>query len=136
MADNKPILYGIIGLLVGIILSLFFATNAVNSQNMGMMRMVGMNTNNMMRESNDHGMMGMGSSMDEMMDSLEGKTGDSFDKAFISAMITHHEGAIDMAEEAQKSAKHQEVKDLADDIIKAQTSEINQMKQWQNAWGY
>jgi uncharacterized protein (DUF305 family) len=82
--------------------------------------------------STDHASM----SMDDMMTELEGKTGDDFDKAFIEMMIPHHEGAIDMARAAQQSAKHQEIKDMAEDIISAQQSEIDMMKGWQRAWGY
>jgi uncharacterized protein (DUF305 family) len=67
---------------------------------------------------------------------LQGKTGDVFDEAFIRMMIPHHQGAIDMARLAQKNAKHQEIKDMADDIISAQQSEIDLMKQWLEAWGY
>ena len=132
----EEVLYGIIGLLIGVLITVFVASTAVNSGNTGMMNMMGINTDKMMEEADGHGMMGMGSSMDEMMDSLDGKTGDSFDKAFISAMIVHHQGALDMAEEAKQNAKHQEIKSLADDIIEAQTKEINQMKDWQKAWGY
>lgn len=75
-------------------------------------------------------------SMDDMMEELEGKTGDDFDKAFIEMMIPHHEGAIEMALAAKQSAGHQEIKDMADDIITAQQSEIDMMKGWQREWGY
>jgi len=75
-------------------------------------------------------------SMDDMTGQLGGKTGDEFDKAFISMMIVHHEGAVDMAELAKDNAKHQEVKDLAENIITAQNKEIAEMKTWQQAWGY
>ena len=128
----KEVLYGIIGLLIGVLITVFVASTAVNNGNTGMMSMMGMNTERMEKEMNEHGMMGM----DEMVEELKGKTGDEFDKTFISIMREHHQGAIDMAEEAKKNAKHQEIKDLADGIIKAQTKEINQMKQWQEDWGY
>jgi uncharacterized protein (DUF305 family) len=75
-------------------------------------------------------------SMDDMMEELEGKTGDDFDKAFIEMMIPHHEGAIEMALAAKQSAGHQEIKDMADDIISAQQNEIDMMKGWQREWGY
>ena len=67
---------------------------------------------------------------------LEGETGDDFDKAFIEMMIPHHQGAIEMAEEALESAKHQEIKDLATDIIEAQQREIDMMNEWYKSWGY
>lgn len=77
---------------------------------------------------------GMSGAMEGMMTGLEGKTGDAFDQAFLSEMIMHHEGAVEMAEAALKSAKHQEIKDMAQAIISAQTSEITQMKLWQKNW--
>lgn len=78
----------------------------------------------------------MGMSMDDMLEMLEGKTGDDFDAAFIEGMIPHHQGAIDMARMALRSAKHAEIKRMANDIISAQQREIDTMKQWQSSWGY
>lgn len=84
----------------------------------------------------DHSAMGMMSDMSNMTAELEGKTGDKFDKSFIEQMIMHHQSAIDMSATAESNASHKEVKDLARNIISAQTKEIAQMKQWQNDWGY
>ncbi len=75
-------------------------------------------------------------SMNGMTAALNGKTGDEFDKAFLALMIEHHKGAVDMAEAVLKSAKHEELKVLARDIISAQTKEIEQMNIWMKAWGY
>lgn len=72
--------------------------------------------------------------MGSMNDALKGKTGDEFDRAFLSEMIVHHEGAVEMAELAKKNAKHQEIKDLSDAIISAQEKEIESMKAWQKSW--
>lgn len=58
-----------------------------------------------------------------------------FDIRFINAMIPHHESAIVMSQEAQQRAEHTEIKKLADDIIKAQQTEISQMRQWLTDWG-
>lgn len=76
----------------------------------------------------------MGSAMDDMMSGLEGRRGDDFDQAFLSEMILHHQSAVEMAEAALRYAKHQEIKDMADAIISAQTSEINQMRMWSKSW--
>ncbi|MFZ4500439.1 MAG: DUF305 domain-containing protein [Minisyncoccia bacterium] len=76
----------------------------------------------------------MASMMMDMNASLRGKTGDDFDKAFISEMIVHHQGAIDMAELALTDAKRQEIKDLSQAIITAQEKEIAEMKAWQKSW--
>jgi uncharacterized protein (DUF305 family) len=76
----------------------------------------------------------MADMMDDMSASLKGKTGDVFDEAFLTEMITHHEGAVVMAEVALASAKHEEIKNLAKDIIAAQNKEIGEMKSWLNEW--
>lgn len=78
--------------------------------------------------------MDMAGMMTDMNAALRGKTGDDFDKAFISEMIVHHQGAVEMAELALKQAKHQEIKDLAKAIITAQNKEIADMKAWAKAW--
>lgn len=149
MNNEKAILYGVIGFLLGVVLSIVFAANAVNNHMTGAMNMMGMNATatkeltekthmmkngKMMRDDmmNDENSM----SMEDMVDTLKGKTGDKFDREFIKQMIPHHQGAIDMAKEAQKNAGHDEIKNLADEIIAAQTKEINQMKEWQQTWGY
>lgn len=67
---------------------------------------------------------------------LQSKTGDDFDKAFIEEMIVHHQGAIDMATLADTNARHTEIKQLSSAIVAAQQREIDQMKAWQEAWGY
>lgn len=139
MKNENAQLYGIIGFLAGIVLTVFFSSNAVNSNNTSIMRMMGMHTKNATPEKQmvvEKHVMGMDSSMDEMMDSMDVKEGNEFDKAFIEAMIPHHQGAIEMAKEAQKKATHDEIKKMADDIITAQTSEIKMMRQWQKEWGY
>lgn len=78
--------------------------------------------------------MGMGNAMDDMMAGLTGLKGDDFDKVFLSQMITHHEGAVVMAEAALRDANHAELKSMANDIIEAQTRETEQMKNWQRVW--
>jgi uncharacterized protein (DUF305 family)/Spy/CpxP family protein refolding chaperone len=57
-----------------------------------------------------------------------------FDQRFIEAMISHHQGAIDMAKMAQQMAEHEEIKTLADAIIIAQQAEIEQMQSWLKEW--
>lgn len=77
---------------------------------------------------------GMHAMMSSMNMNLEGKTGDDFDRAFLSEMIVHHEGAVEMAEAALLNAKHEEIKNLAKAIISAQNKEIADMKAWEKAW--
>lgn len=63
-------------------------------------------------------------------------TGEDYDRMFLANMIAHHQGAVDMANLALTRAKHQEIKDMANNIISAQTKEIGDMQSWQTAWGY
>ena len=62
------------------------------------------------------------------------RTAEPFDRAFIDAMIPHHESAIQSAQEVKNKAKNQDVKDLADAIISAQEREIVQMREWRRQW--
>jgi uncharacterized protein (DUF305 family) len=62
--------------------------------------------------------------------------GEDYDRLFLANMIAHHQGAVDMAKLALQNAKHQELKDMANDIVTAQESEIADMKSWQSQWGY
>ncbi len=73
-----------------------------------------------------HGMSGMLS--DDELKKLESATGPEFDQLFLTGMIKHHEGAIDMAQMVTDS-RNQEVSTLANQIIKAQKAEIELMKE-------
>lgn len=69
-----------------------------------------------------------------MMDKNLGSADAEFDLRFIDAMIPHHEGAIDMAEDARNKSKQSEIKKLSQNVISSQKSEIEQMKKWRQAW--
>lgn len=129
---KKELLFGGIGLLAGIIITWAVATVSVNNNYTGMMNMMGMHTRTDNQGMMDNDDMTMG----EMSADLQGKSGDDFDKAFLSGMIAHHKGAIDMAKLVQANAKHDELKAMADDILSAQSKEIDQMQTWQTDWGY
>ena len=45
-----------------------------------------------------------------------------------------HQGAITMAQEASKKAKHKEIKKISDEIVREQKKEIAQMQKWKKAW--
>lgn len=57
-----------------------------------------------------------------------------FDKAFIEEMIPHHQMAVMMANMLKRGTQRPEMEQLADDIITAQTKEIEQMRQWYDTW--
>lgn len=73
-------------------------------------------------------------SMGMMMNPGELAESKPFDKAFIDAMIPHHESAIEMANVALKESKNPQIKELAGNIVSAQEREIKQMKQWREEW--
>jgi uncharacterized protein (DUF305 family) len=50
------------------------------------------------------------------------------DRAFIDAMVPHHQGAVEMAEVALENAEHREIRDLAEDVVTAQKAEIEKLR--------
>lgn len=107
----------------------------------------GLRGNTTDKSSNAHDMSNMNTSNSSGSDSLvdtnsdtykqyAALTGEDYDRTFIANMIAHHEGAVAMAQLALTNAEHQELKDMANDIISAQNGEISQMKSWQQSWGY
>lgn len=57
-----------------------------------------------------------------------------FDRAFLQAMIPHHQCAVMMAEAALQHATHPEIERMAQGIIDTQQREIGQMQVWLAAW--
>lgn len=110
--ETKPLLYGLIGFFIGGLL-VAIAANTFDKAEL---------------QEKD--------SMSQMVSSLEQKQGEEYDKAFLSEMIGHHQAAVDMAKLSAGKAHHQEIKQLSNEIIKAQEQEISQMRQWQAQWGY
>lgn len=110
---REPLLYGIIGILIGGVIIWFLTVNAVNNNYTSMMQMMGMSQLN---SSNSGGMTS------------------NIDRHFIEQMIPHHEDAITMAKLALINAKRTEVVKLSQNIIDSQGKEINQMKVWYRDW--
>jgi uncharacterized protein (DUF305 family) len=79
----------------------------------------------------DHGQMGrgsMGMGSGGMARQMVMENGKYSDKAFIDAMVPHHQGAIAMAEVALKNAEHEEIIQLSRNIISSQQAEIEELK--------
>lgn len=85
-----------------------------------------------------HGMMGGGGMHMGMMgdetDITRLEQAADFDRVFIEEMIPHHQMAVMMANMLKVGTQRPEMQKLADDIITAQTQEIDQMRQWYATW--
>ncbi len=68
----------------------------------------------------------------EDMQTLENAV--DFDKAFIEAMIPHHQLAIMMAQMLKSGTNRPEMLSLANNIIESQSKEIAQMQGWYKNW--
>lgn len=91
---------------------------------------------NQTASANSDPMAGMDHSMSSMNKELEGLQGDAFDEKFLSLMVEHHAGAVDMAQYTKDDAKHSELRTLSRAIISDQNKEISQMRAWAKQWGY
>jgi uncharacterized protein (DUF305 family) len=74
-----------------------------------------------------HGMDMNGMISESQMRTLSALKGAKFDKAFLLAMIEHHQGALEMVT-LLKGTKNSEAKKLAKDITRVQKAEIAAMK--------
>ncbi|CAL9439439.1 DUF305 domain-containing protein [Streptomyces sp. enrichment culture] len=77
----------------------------------------------------DHsGHSGMPGMMDDQdMAVLEQASGRAFDTMFLTMMVEHHEGAVEMAGTEKAEGRYAPAKALADDIVIAQNAEITEM---------
>ncbi len=63
------------------------------------------------------------------MAALAKARGAEFDRMWLQMMISHHQGAIQMAEQVKATSTDPQVTQLADAIIAGQTAEIDTMQQ-------
>jgi uncharacterized protein (DUF305 family) len=69
--------------------------------------------------------------MMDMTAGIQGKAGKDLEKAFLSEMVPHHQGAIDMAKMLLASTSTPEnLRNFAQQIVDAQSKEITQMNEW------
>lgn len=77
----------------------------------------------------DHSSSSMpGMMSDTEMASLKSSTGTAFDRQFLTMMMAHHEGAIQMSAQEESDGKSTDAIDLAKKIQKDQAAEISTMK--------
>ena len=97
----------------------------------------------MMEDNGMASMMGGGGRMGSMMDHGgmgEDNTMGSFDEdrpfdlQFIDQMIMHHQGAIMSSEHMIADSERPELRQLAEDIEKSQSEQIEQMRAWRDEW--
>jgi uncharacterized protein (DUF305 family) len=83
----------------------------------------------------DHGTLGMAEhEMGMDMEPMHLEDAEPFDRAFIDAMVPHHQGAIRMARVALASGEDPDIATLAREIIDAQSEEIDDMNAWRERW--
>ncbi|WP_282006594.1 DUF305 domain-containing protein [Propioniciclava sinopodophylli] len=77
----------------------------------------------------DHSGMDMdGRSQEEVMAELRGLSGADFDRQFLTSMIAHHQGAIEMAQTQLADGRDPQAIELAQKIIADQEAEIEEMQ--------
>ncbi|MGV9859678.1 DUF305 domain-containing protein [Gordonia sp. NPDC003425] len=72
---------------------------------------------------------GMGMMSDAEMTALENARGAEFDRLWLQGMITHHQGAIDMANTELQQGVNPASRELAQQIKTSQQAEIDRMRQ-------
>jgi uncharacterized protein (DUF305 family) len=59
---------------------------------------------------------------------LAGRKGTDFDRAFLTLMITHHQGGVQISQDEIRTGADERVRGLAEDINAAQAAEITDMR--------
>jgi uncharacterized protein (DUF305 family) len=68
------------------------------------------------------------------MENLASLSGAEFEIAFMEMLIRHHEKAVEEAERCVQRAYHEQLRDLCENIITAQTAEIELLQSWLCQW--
>lgn len=112
---NNKIIFGIGGIVVGLMLASVFGPRMFWGSVVGNGGM--MNNNRNIQNTGGAQMVN-----------------NNIDQHFIEQMIPHHEGAVAMAELALEKSKRSEIKTLATSIIDSQNKEIDDMQGWYKDW--
>lgn len=76
----------------------------------------------------DHSHMMKGMLTQDELDELAALRGADFDRRWLEAMIAHHEGAIEMADDVLRDGSNSQIRDLATDVVETQRDEIELMQ--------
>ena len=71
-------------------------------------------------------------SLEEVMDL--GKADKYVDERYIDAMISHHRGAMLLAQQVKDKSQRQEIKELAAMILEAEPKAIDELYAWKKEW--
>ncbi|MBC9717545.1 DUF305 domain-containing protein [Streptomyces sp. TRM66268-LWL] len=74
-----------------------------------------------------HHMPGMAT--EAQLETLRASKGSGFDELFLKLMITHHTGAITMAQDVLSGGNNVQIEEMANDVGAQQTSEIERMRE-------
>ncbi len=108
---NTKIIFGIGGVVIGLVLASFFTSTVFTGF-----------------RNNGVGMMGYNQNISNA------PIAGNLDRHFIEQMIPHHDGAVAMAKLALEKSNRPEIKTLANAIIEGQTKEIEDMRGWYKNW--
>jgi hypothetical protein len=125
----RTIVFGLACLLIGTLVGGSFGHREFRRGDGRMMHQ--MEGGKMMMNIQMNHEMGMQNMMMDMTMAMKGKTGKELEKSFLTEMVPHHQGAVDMAKMivADPNASA-ELKAFAQQIITAQEKEIGQMNEW------
>lgn len=70
----------------------------------------------------------------KMMQEIEAKTGDQYDKMFIMHTIKHHQQMIDMASACEKNSQNGELKSFCSELRSKQSAEKQELARMQSQW--
>lgn len=130
LSQQKPLLYGLIGLTTGAVLASLIGYN-VRPKTPSSVNLSTVPGNTAASE-----VISPQSSPISTPTAIPGMPGmmAQADQHFIVMMIPHHEDAVAMADLALNRAQHPEIKQLAEAIKTTQTQEIQRMQAWYQEW--
>jgi uncharacterized protein (DUF305 family) len=115
--DPRPIGIGAAALLFVLVVVTLMLGATLQDQGMAGMNHPGMNMSKM-----------------DMTSQLAGLEGEAFEAGFMSMMIVHHRGAVEMAQWILERTENPELRAAAEAILAAQEPEIVQMTEWLETW--